>query len=235
MAPSGALGPARGPVGCPARCTAVSRSRSPRARRQSPGGMKRGTEARSPRLPTRRLPRLSARAPPLGCQHLAARRGGREEERGRGREEGAADRQLLPAARSRARFAPLGWNQEALPFRSPTPPPAPLTAQPRRPAPRAHALGWIPASLSRWGRAGSLGSFKIQSRPSEAQAQPWGSAAGAPRRTQGAPHPARNSCVGKGAGAGAQDPPELLQRSRPSRVRSETAPPPARSIPHATP
>lgn len=127
---------------------AVSRSRFPRARRQRPRPRDERHGARLPvaARPARPPPQLRLPAPPGSARRA-----------GRGREEGAADRQLLPAARSRARFAPLASNQEALPFRSPLSPhsaPRPPTNQPRRPPPRAHALGWAPASLSRLGRSG---------------------------------------------------------------------------------
>lgn len=89
---------------------------------KGPGGMKEGTEARLPPLPT---PRCSARRRCSGCLHRPAWQGGREEEGEAGREEGAEDRQLLPVAAAEPDSPLSARTRKRFPSDSPTPPPTP--------------------------------------------------------------------------------------------------------------
>lgn len=162
--------------------------------------------------PRTRCPGCSARPPPplrLPAPPGSVRRAG-----GGGRGEGGR-RGLQTDSSSRRRGAepdsPLSARTRKLfPSDPPTPPPAPRTAQPRRPPPLAHALGGAPASLSRLGRSVFQGAFKCQRRPWAEPAKPAAAPQVCGPASAGLPGTA---APGRECGAGAEDQPELLERS----------------------
>jgi hypothetical protein len=134
--------------------------------------MERGTEAQRPRLPG-----CSARRRHSRCLHRPARRGGREEEGEAGREEGAADRQLLPAAAAEPDSPLSARTRKRFPSDPPTPPPPLIRPAPPTPARRSRPRlrpGLAPAN----GKSAFQGSCKSKKRPSAAQTEPAGSATG---------------------------------------------------------
>lgn len=209
----------RAPSVCLSRCTAVCGSRSARARRRSPGGMRRRTEARRSRPPTHPPPgsRPARRRP--GCQHRPAPRGG-------GRR-----RALQTDSSSRRRGAELdsplsaGTRKRFFSGPHPTPPPAP--PQPpslaELPPPSAESFGWVTASPSRWGRVGFQGSLKSKRRPSDAQAEPAGGAAGAPRRAWRRP----GTAAAGGSAGRCRGPAQAAGRLKALQDPAQRPPPPA--------
>lgn len=134
-------------------------------------------------------PALGPRAAAPAASTARLREGG-----GRRREGEGGRRALQTDSSSRRRGAeldsPLSAGTRKRFFSDPhlTPPPAPpqppgLTDRP----PSAESFGRVTASLLLWGRVGFQGSFKSKRRPSDAQAEPAGRAAGVPRRAPSLP------------------------------------------------